>query len=519
METSTVHTVSQSASPPARTQRAYLNAVSSFLDYGARVGVSFVITPLLVSGLGSTLFGIWQVLNKTVSYMAAADGRPMQAIKWVIANYQDSDDISHRQRAIGSALGVWLLMLPVSTLVGAILVWLSPVIVKTPPEMVTLVRVTTSLLVFNLMLAGLISLPESVLRGMNLGYKRMGLVAGMNILDGLLVAGALYLGWGLIGVAGAHLLRSLLTGILFWTLVKAYLPWFGAIRVSWQEIQEFFGLSIWYAAWNLVNRLLLSSDVVVLGVILSAAAVTEYTLTGYVAQTLLAVATMMVGAAVPGLGGLIGQRHYDQVIELRNEMLWISSLVAGVLGSMILLWNRSFIALWVGSEHYTGPIINLLLVLMAVQLLFLRNETYLIDLTLDVKRKVTLGLASALLSIVLGAVLTARFGVPGLCLGIMAGRLLLTIAYPALTAEFFDVSLRSQFEPVVRSSLVMGGLFMVLAVVGQYVVVQHWLALVGYAGISLPLVLLLFAGLGFSPSERKRLVRRVKNLKLFSADV
>ena len=39
------------------TKKAYLNALTEALDYGARLAVGFLITPLLVAGLGATSTG------------------------------------------------------------------------------------------------------------------------------------------------------------------------------------------------------------------------------------------------------------------------------------------------------------------------------------------------------------------------------------------------------------------------------------------------------------------------------
>jgi hypothetical protein len=38
---------------PALTRRASLNAVQALLDYGGKLLVGFVVTPILVAGLGS----------------------------------------------------------------------------------------------------------------------------------------------------------------------------------------------------------------------------------------------------------------------------------------------------------------------------------------------------------------------------------------------------------------------------------------------------------------------------------
>jgi len=500
------------------TKKAFLNIVSSFLDYFAYIMVLLIITPILVNGLGNVLFGVWQILKRLVSYVSTTEARPTEALKWVIAHNQHSDDTSSKRRVIGSALGVWLIFLPILIIVGVILVWLAPLLTKVSPELKILVRIVCSLLIINLILYVFITIPESVLRGMNLGYKRMGLVAALNVFGGVLIVGAIYLKLGLIGIVTVQIIQTIVTGILFLRLVKIYIPWFGVERVSLIEIRQFFRLSIWYSGWNLVNKLLISSDVVILGMLISSSTVTIYVLTGYMAQTSIAAMTMMIGATMPGLGGLIGEKKYAKVIKLRNEMLWISSLLGGVLGSMVLLWNQSFITLWVGREYYAGMWVNFLLVLIAVQLLFLRNETYLIDLTLNVRRKVILGLVGALVSIGVSILLIPNLGIIGLCLGILIGRLFLTIVYPTITGAFLGASLSAQFKPMLRSILIMGGLLVLSTYIGQIELAKNWVELITFASASVPVIFVVAFWGGFSFEQRRILVRRVRNIKSLVRD-
>src|SRR5881398_1692493 len=77
---------------PTLTRRASLNALQSLLDYGARLGVGLLVTPIVVAGLGRSLFGVWEMLNRLVSYMSAADGRPTEALRLIVANRQAVDD-------------------------------------------------------------------------------------------------------------------------------------------------------------------------------------------------------------------------------------------------------------------------------------------------------------------------------------------------------------------------------------------------------------------------------------------
>src|SRR5439155_13559170 len=215
---------------PTLTRRASLNALQSLLDYGARLGVGLVVTPIVVEGLGRSLFGVWEMIGRLIGYMSAADGRPTEALRLLIATKQGADDSMEHRRAVGSALVVWLWFLPLVAGVGALLVWLSPIVTKVPASLQTTVRLASVALVLSLLVGGLASIPESVLRGMNLGYKRMGFQAGLNLIGGVLTAGAIYAGLGVVGLAGEQVVVIVVIGLCFWLLVKHYVPAVGVTR-------------------------------------------------------------------------------------------------------------------------------------------------------------------------------------------------------------------------------------------------------------------------------------------------
>src|SRR5215217_4799931 len=86
------------------TQKAYLNAFAATLDYGSRLVSGFIFTPFLVAGLGDTFYGVWRTLGNLTGYISAASGRPSQALKWTIANLQNSTDYEEKRRQVASAL-------------------------------------------------------------------------------------------------------------------------------------------------------------------------------------------------------------------------------------------------------------------------------------------------------------------------------------------------------------------------------------------------------------------------------
>ena len=496
--------------PATLTKRASLNAVQSLLDYAARLGVGLLVTPLLVSRLGRELFGVWEMLNRLIGYMSAADGRPTEALRLVIATKQAATDPLEHRRAVGSALVVWLLFSPLLAGLGSVLVWLSPIVTKVPPALFTTVRIASAALLVSLLLGGLSSVPESVLRGMNLGYKRMGFQAGLNVIGGLLTAGAVYAGLGLVGVAGAQVALIAITGVCFWILVKHYVTSFGVARPSKHDVRALLGMSAWIAVGEIVAKLALASDVIILGMVVSPALVTTYVLTGYAGRIALGLHVFTTGAAMPGLGGVIGRGEYEWAARLRHEIMNLTWLFVTAVGATILLWNRSFLALWVGPENYAGFWTNLLIVLATAQTALVRTDAYVLDATLQPRLRVWVAAIAGVAIVGVSLALTPSLGIIGVCLGVLVGRLVQTIAYPLLVDRCLHRPAHLPVRSILRPLTVMLVMFGATAVLGDRQLVQHWLGWAGGVVLSLALMIIVAFAAGLPAEARGTLLGRLR---------
>jgi len=452
------------------------------------------------------------MLNRLIGYMSAADGRPTEALRLVIATKQGAVDPLEHRRAVGGALVVWLLFLPLLAGLGAVLVWLSPTVTKVPPALHTTVRLASAALLLSLLLGGLASVPESVLRGMNLGYKRMGFQAGLNVIGGILTAGAIVAGLGLVGVAGAQLALVAITGLGFWILVKRYVASFGVARPSVRDVGSLLGMSAWIAIGEVIAKLALASDVIVLGMVVSPAVVTTYVLTGYAGRIALGLHLFTTGAAMPGMGGVIGRGDYERAARLRHEIMSLTWLFVTAVGGAILLWNRSFLALWVGPENYAGFWANLLIVIGTAQTALLRSDAFVLDATLQPRLRV--GVAAVAAAVILGAsiALTPSLGIVGVCLGLLAGRLVQTIAYPLLVARCLRRPVRLPVRSIARPLAVMLLVFGASAALGDRLLMRHWLAWAFGVIASVALLLGVAFAAGLPAEARHTVVGRWRTL-------
>lgn len=495
-------------------KKASLNSIAAGLDFIARLIVGLLLQPLLVGGLGSELFGAWKVLGKMTGYVSAAGGRPTQALKWTIASHQSSSDYEEKRRRVATAIVVWLMYLPLLTLVGGLTAWFIPIMLSIPAELAWPVRVAAAILILRTILASLVTIPRAVMRGENLDYKRMGLSAVLVFVGGGFMALAVYLQTGLVGVSTAYLASTLLTSAVFFYVVRKHVPWFGLAKPSWEAIRSFFGLSWWFLINRIVRQLMIASDVIVLGVLGSLELVTAYALTKFVAERLINSVSIFTQGALPGLGGIIGAEDYQTARGVRGEIMSLTWLIATILGATILLWNQDFVSLWVGDQFVESPLSTLLILVMAIQLAVIRVDSNIIDLTLNLRRKTIFGAISAVVALLLAGAMLVYFdaGIPGLCVGFILGRLILSVGYPLMAGRRLGIPASQQVLAGVRPAVTMSVLFFTIWILNWWCVADNWIELVAYSGITLAVGSVMAFFVGLSGDQRNRLWRRMNKV-------
>lgn len=508
-----VRALSRLLSDETLSKKAFLNSIASSLDYGARLIVGFVINPLLVVGLGDYGYGLWQVLGSLVGYISPASGRPTQALKSTVANQQGSTDFVEKRRYVGSALAVWLIFLPLLSLLGGLVIWYAPVWVKAKEEWIWSVRLAAALLVGNMVMISLVDVPRAVLEGENLGYKRIGLSALLVFVGGGLILLALYLETGLAGVAAATLATTLLTGLIYLQVAYSYVSWFGISRPPRQMVRQFFGLSGWFLLWRLIMQLMRGSDMVLLGMLASVELVTDYSLTRYVPETIISFVAIVVFGITPGLGGIIGSGNLPKAARVRGEIMLLTWLVITIVGATVLSWNRSFVQLWVGEEYYVGALPMFMIVVMIGQLVLIRNDANIIDLTLNLRNKVLMGLLAVGLSLAAAWLFVGplQMGVSGLCLGFVLGRIILSLEYPRQIGRFLGISLASQLASAVRPTAVALLLFVAASGFGMQVTVTTWPGLIVASSSTALLISLFVFYIGLTGTQRHAMLSRIKS--------
>ncbi len=412
-----------------------LNVKSGLILFLINSITAFIINPMLVNYFGAHLFGIWKSIDKYLGFASIADGKGSQALKWVIAKHESSNDNELKQRFVGSAIIIWFIFLPILISIVILFIYFSPTLISNiNQEDRELITIIITLLGLNLILTPLLNISESILVGTNKGYianliKILGLIA-IFILSCIIIQFKM----SLIDLAIVIVSITILRGVIYFLMVKKHIPWFGIKKPRKTELKSFFRFSSWKLVWSFIARFLMASEIILLSILTNPSTVSSYLFSAYLIVTSISISAIVTSSFNPTIGQIYGAKDYKSCRDIIKDLREIIFAFAIFIGSMILLLNHSFVNLWAGEELFIGSYNNLLIVLLMIELLIIRNESFIIDVSLDIKKKVMLGLTSTILSITF-AIIGYKYinsSISTLFIGILLGRLPLLIIFPLL---------------------------------------------------------------------------------------
>mgnify|MGYP006147527565 CR=1 FL=1 len=415
-----------------------LNVLSGYLNFAITSCLLFFISPFLIKFLGDSVFGIWKSIQKILTFASIADGKSTQALKWIIANDESKSNIKVKQQAVGSALRVWLYFLPFVILIVILLVCNLPSLINDlDPSLYSVLYQTGFILGANILLNPLLKIPDAILVGTNNGYKSNFIQIFGTIVSNLLMLLSSSLGYGLIGLSFVVFTVTLFNAFFIFWICNKSISWLGVQKPTKIQVNEFFQFSFWVFLWSFVMKLILASEILLIGYLISSEMVTNYVFSAYLIQLAVSLGLLTGSAITPSLGNLIGANEMKRsqviVVALRD----IITLIALFFGSIVILINKDFVSLWMGESYYLGHYANILIVFTMVFLVLARIEGQIQDLTLNIKNKVIIGILVSTISVAFGF-----FGfyflenIEGIFLGILIGRILMYISFNYMVNQF-----------------------------------------------------------------------------------
>lgn len=479
-----------------------LNALTLYANFIVLAVIGLIINPFLVRFLGIDAFGIWKSCLRILDLTSVADGRATQALKWIVAREEGTDDRERKQRDVGAAIVIWVSWLPFLLLAIGGAIWALPTLISgLTSQNIWIARLVAALLGLNVLLTALLGVPDAVLAGTNQGFRSYVLTTLFLVFSNLGMVWAAYAGFGVIGLGVATLIGSILNGAFTWLVARRFVSWWGIKRPQWSDVRRVLAFSNWTLVWSLVQMAMLSADVLLIGYLRGPGDVGRYTFCSYVAQFALSICLMTGSAVTPRLGNMIGMKDLRAASQLHVQAREVLLSILAISAAGLLLCNRAFVTAWVGASFYLGDAVNLGMVAVMVQLSMIRFDAQVQDVSLNITRKVVWGLVTLGLSMVLAAAVYWLTGsLLGIFIGLLLGRLPLNIVLPRYVSTLIPGDGRNWLE--LAGLLLSIGLAYALSQVWQPL---GWIELIGAGAVALAIGSAVSYGLILSTSTRARM--------------
>ena len=252
--------------------------MASWSTYAAQIAVAFVVTPIVVRGLGDQRYGIWSLVESVLAYLMLFDfGLTVSVVRYV-ARFEAIADPDRRNRVFSTSLALFgvlgVVIFTVALTIGAA----SPYLFRIPPELVVEARWMFVLLGINLALGLSLGIYMNVLFGLGRYPTSSAIRVSYLILGSILTVTIIARGYGLVALGCLITAVNTAQNLTMVWAVHRYLPdlRFSTALIDWTTFREIRGYSLnaFFAA--LGTHISFQTDAVVIAMFLSPAAITYF---------------------------------------------------------------------------------------------------------------------------------------------------------------------------------------------------------------------------------------------------
>ena len=310
-------------------KRVTINLLATWGDHVIGLAVGLILMPFVLGVLGDAKYGLWIFINSIVGYSGLLNLGLGQTISRYVATHHAKGEREELNRVVNVIGAVYLVMGVIALGIASVIAWLSPSL--WPSTTIPTAELTWVILILGINVA--VSITGSVFGGVLVGMQRFDLERGITVTSGLvrfvLTLVFLQQDWGLLILALIFLMTTLVENVGLVIAAFRLVPEMrlGRRYLSRRTLKECYSFSVFALLEMVANKLIESTDCVVIGCIFGAEAIVPY----YVAQRLCQFITkplQFVGqVCLPRAGELHAKHQMAELRELVTRAMGLSWLL------------------------------------------------------------------------------------------------------------------------------------------------------------------------------------------------
>ena len=345
------------------------NVLGIYAVYAAAMVSGLVVTPILLDSIGTDAFGIWAFIGGITIYLAVLDiGLGPSVVRFTAEAYgrRDPEEIN---RVASVALVLYAAIGVLTLVAGAVLSWFVPALIDAPEDLVWDARIATFLITLSLAVRFPLGLFYNLLGGRHrFDLQNLGNFIA-TILYAVLVVLLIPRGGGLVLLGALTVFATVLRLGLPLVWLRRELPQLSLQRVyvTRARMRNLVGVSWSNFLVHVANKVVFSTDIVVVGIVLGAEQAAIYAIASRLFQLVFGLASVVTSLLYPAFAEYEGSGERERQRRLLLSGLRGGSAAALVLALPLLLIPANLIHAWVGSGFSeSAPILALLALVLLV---------------------------------------------------------------------------------------------------------------------------------------------------------
>lgn len=432
--------------------------VTNWLALGVSIAVSFFLSPFVVRHLGSAYYGIWALTMQFTGYLYLLDFGVRESVIRYTSKYAARQQGQRLNQVLATALLVYAPIVILSLLLTAVAMWAAPRWFGMQAEFWWEARM--AILFVGLTIAQ--TFVFNVFAGVQIGLRRLEISNAINILLMLIRTGLVVWfvgqGYGIVALAAIQFGMAVAGGLVAWWMAAHLLREHGmplALRLPRGRrlvtlSRRIFGYGWYVLVSNIGQKIIFTSDAIIVGMFLPLSSVTYYAIAGSLVDHL---RTLLISTAQifnPVSSHLFTLRKFDELGEVLLSGSRLTVVVALPVGITYAILGGRFVGLWMGDE-FAAPSGQVLAVLAITQILSAPHNVV-SSVLYGISRHKVIALtrfAEGLVNLSLSIVLVKSIGLLGVALGTAVSHLLVVLVWlPRAVCPIVGISLWRYFAGV-----------------------------------------------------------------------
>ncbi len=414
----------------------YWGVTLSYLTTFVSLGVSLLLTPIIIRKLGQSDYGLYEAIGSFVNYLAVLDLGFGAVVTRYTAKYENEGDFEARDKFLYTCRNIYLVLCGVVLLLGTILFFFIDKAFGasfTAEELdrahllFVIVLVTTAISIYSQVYKGL-------LNGVQLFIWPRVIQLIKAVFSKVVSIAVLYMGANSVGFTGVMLAFEIVACLML--MHKAHsVVHFKKNKMPRKQLVELFAFTSYLFILAIVSQIYWQIDKLVLGMFMGTISVAIYSAALNMENIMRNVSSSIRDVLIPK-ASRITKEQLESTSLTTDFMIKSGRIVLMVYGLMVVgltIVGNKFFYLWLGEEYV--PAVPILLILGYATLLptvLLPGEE--LCKTFNKHGPLTLiYLFVSILNIVLTVVMVKAIGLYGAaystCIGLLVGNVVISLIY------------------------------------------------------------------------------------------